>query len=149
LYRPEHDHDEIDELLVAAYLTASIPFDRLAIQNNRLIVHALGGDFSFCEALTRELAEKAPEQADEVLLCITYYNISAYYQMSGDEAASKRFRAKARACGNDWPQYWAFRFDGTPITADPAAEYLARFPFDPVLLSSWHIEVSDFGERSE
>jgi tetratricopeptide (TPR) repeat protein len=149
LYRDEPDYERIDELLVAAYLTASIPFDRIAIENNRLATHAFMNDFDFCDALVRELADKAPEQTDDVLLCITYFNISVYHERRGDHVRADRFRRLARHTGNDWPAYWAYRFDGTPITSDPAAEYLARYPFDLVLLSSWHIEISDFGERFE
>ena len=149
LYRPSPGHEHVDELLITAYLTASIPFDRIAIQNNRLATHALMGDYEFCDGLVGELVDKAPEQADEVLLCITYFNISVQYEMRGDRASATRFREMAKRSGNDWPNYWAHRFNGTPITNDPAAEYLARYPFDLVLLSAWHIDISDFDERSE
>jgi len=148
LYRGGADLETLDELLRKAYLTANIAFDRVAIDNNRLAAHAMVGDHAFCLSLIESLEQKARDMAEEVLLCITLYNISVYHGIRGDTDQQARYLWMSRQCSNDWPAYWANRYDKTPITGDPAAKYLAQYPFDLVLLSTWHIEVSDFAEHS-
>jgi hypothetical protein len=148
MYRGEADLEVVDELLRKAYLTANIAFDRVAIDNNRLAAHAMAGDYAFCATLIESLEQAAREMAEEVLLCITLYNISVYHGRRGATGQQARYLSMSRQCNNDWPEYWANRYYGTPITADPAAKYVAQYPFDLVLLSTWHIEVSDFAERS-
>ena len=147
MYRGKVDFQAVDELLRKAYLTANIAFDRVAIDNNRLAAHAMAGDDTFCLSLIESLEGTARDMAEEVLLCVTLYNISVYHGRRGDTDQQARYLSMSRQCGNDWPAYWANRYDDTPITADPAAKYLAQFPFDLVLLSTWHIEVSNFGEH--
>jgi hypothetical protein len=149
MYRGEAVLDAVDELLRKAYLTANIPFDRIAIDNNRLAAHAIANDRAFCESIHDELEQAASNDAEDVLRCITFFNISVYHGMTGNAAAQMRYLARARECRNDWPAYWAYRFDRVPIVDDEAAAYLASYPFDLVLLSAWHIDISDFGERFE
>ncbi|HKO57739.1 MAG TPA: hypothetical protein VJ276_17865 [Thermoanaerobaculia bacterium] len=140
--------DSASELFVRALETATSSFDRIAVLNNLLAAKSIGNDLGYAEAVAGELVTFLPTQPDEVLHCITYFNIASHYERTGNAAAHQRYLEKARGCSNDMPSLWNHRLYGEPVL-DPDAEFVAAFPFDLVLLSYWHFPISDFHTRTE
>jgi tetratricopeptide (TPR) repeat protein len=128
------------DILNVAMQTVTTSFDRIAVQNNQLIAHTLAGNRSVTERIEAELGRDLPNQPDRVMHRVSYYNLAFAASRRGDEYSEKRLFDLARAQGSADSAYWAHRLEGAPI-GDSPRKFLASFPFNPVFITNWHVEI--------
>lgn len=137
----EGDAQAAIQILDVAMQTVTAGFDRLAIHNNQLIAHALAGNAAATEHLERDILHDLLGQPDRVMHRCSYYNLAFAASRRRDEYTERRMFDLARAEGCSDSAYWAYRLEGKALGNSHKA-FAARFPFDPVFVTNWHVEIT-------
>jgi tetratricopeptide (TPR) repeat protein len=135
-------------LLNSAISTVTTSFDYAAVYNNLLIAYTRQHNHGAAEELERRILALLPQQPDQVLHRSLYYNLAYAAGERHDTFSAERFRARAEEIGSMGDPYWELRLSSPGGTVSECDDFMLAFPFHPVFITNWHLEIVDFTDET-
>ena len=87
--------DSIWEDLDKAEASAVVPFDKLAIANNKLIWSIENNNYTLYKLLTNQIIHLIPQEPDKHIVAVSYYNLYIIYEQMGESVEANKYLGAA------------------------------------------------------